>query len=127
MASVEVKELQDQLKNLRSTIAKIINEQNERLSKRIYELEDELEILEAKVNELEKEKYELEQEKNKAESERGTINIQLDNFRNTFSILKKEIEKIKDLVVELYELENETSVDKEGKEEKSDKRSLLLF
>lgn len=127
MTSVEVKELQLRLENLRSTIAEIVNEQNERLSKRIYELEDELEDLETKVNELEKEKYKLEQEKNKAESERGTINIQLDNFRNTFSILKKEIKEIKDLVVELYNLENETPVEKEGKEEKSDKRSLLLF
>lgn len=116
MTSAEVKELQLRLENLRSTIAEIVNEQNERLSNRIYELEDELEDLETKVNKLEKEKYKLEQEKNKAESERGIINLELDNFRNTFRTLKKEIEEIKDLVA-----------GKEGKEEKSDKRSLLLF
>ena len=127
MTSAEVKELQFRLQNLRSTIGEIVNKQNERLSKRINELEQDIQDLENKVTELEKEKYELKQEKNKAESERGIINIELDNFRNTFSILKKEIKEIKDLVVELYNLENETPVEKEGKEEKSDKRSLFLF
>ena len=114
--------LQEKIDFLRSQVGKLFDKNNQSIFEKIYEVEVELEDIETKVKENDKMLTELEFEKHKAESERGLLQIEIDSLKKILVDIKDRLKDIEDIV-----RQHNTEAVTERKEEKSDKRSLLLF